>query len=305
MKFGFLTDHNDVAFDDFVISPLPDHSKVIQWAYENVYVGGGWIHPPPEPTPVTKTPCEQRLFAQETILRARYFRLPATHSISTLQRSNDAFHLRFLIIAYGFLHGMHLIPEGHLYSYKTPHETGKLHSLVPYKRDCEIGMQLMNSFYCNSNATQRKLAFSALHTFLISASFDLLWDHFDAQYKALDCLYRLMKDKRLIRKVNSHAERPLVMADHYKITLPKWAQILPQHPGDNKKNSQLSILRNELVHEALWAQDAIGYSHPEINYRLEFTNFTTKLLCGTFGLKTSYMQSAQDERPPRAWDLTT
>lgn len=69
------------------------------------------------------------------------------------------------------------------------------------------------------------------------------------------------------------------------------------------KESSLSKQRNELIHEATYGGDPIGYSLPDQNYSLELTSFNTKLIAAALGLQTSYLLAEPNNRNMWGWDL--
>lgn len=222
-----------------------------------------------------------------------YHGLKPTHEI--IMSTPDDEHLRFLILAYGFLQGIYLIPEGNLYFNRTPYEQGKLNSLLLSGDDYVNGMEQIHHFYLNAKPNDRKQAFAILHWFLIGQSHEFPWEIFDSQYKVLDGIYKLSNVK-----AQNHASRPVKLAEKYGITIPSWAEL-----RESKKKSTLSILRNELVHEAKYAGEPIGYAHPKDNYTLEFVSFNTKLICAVLGLKTPYLNMNPDSREFCGWDIAT
>jgi hypothetical protein len=133
-----------------------------------------------------------------------------------------------------------------------------------------------------------------MHWFLVGQSYTHPWDRFDAQYKVLDGIYKLSGIS-----AQSHARRPVELANRYGVILPQWA--IPDSTG---KKSVLSTLRNELVHEAKYGGHPIGYSHPPANYDVEFVSFNTKLICGALGINTPYLQMNPSTLSQFAWDIT-
>ena len=90
------------------------------------------------------------------------------------------------------------------------------------------------------------------------------------------------------------------LAQYYRITLPKWAEL-----DLSGKGSQLSKDRNELVHEAKYGGHPIGYSHPSENYSLEFTSFNTKLIAAVLDIHTPYLKADPTDRCQWKWGIKT
>jgi hypothetical protein len=158
-------------------------------------------------------------------------------------------------------------------------------------------MEKISRFYQKANQEDRKQAFAALHWFLVGQSYTFEWDQFEAQYKVLDGIYKLSKVN-----AKTHAGRPVELAKKYHdkgIILPKWAEL------DSEGKRALSILRNELVHEAKYGGHPIGYAYPTENYPLEFVSFNTKLICAVLGINTPYLKADPGDRQRWAWDIIT
>lgn len=292
MNFGFLVDKKEILCQDFRVSPLPDIDDTLTKFHEGINVSKGWIYGPE--VELSKSFMEQTKFKLRGPIKCdNYHGLKPTHEI--IMRTPDDEHSRFLILAYGFLQGIYLIPEGNLYFNRTPYEQGKLNNLLLNGDDYVNGMEQIHYFYLNAKPKDRKQTFAILHWFLIGQSHEFPWEIFESQYKVLDGIYKLSN-----LKLPNHASRPVELARKYGITIPSWAEL-----RGSKKKSTLSILRNELVHEAKYAGEPIGYAHPTNNYTLEFVSFNTKLICAVLGLKTPYLKANPDCRQLHGWDIAT
>lgn len=290
MKFGFLIDRRDVRCSDFSIHALPNIEETLQHFYESTKVSNGWIYG--SEVELKKNSNELQKFKQRGPINCSVsYHLPPTHEIQS--SISDEEYLRFIIMGYGFLQGLYLSPEDYLYLWRSPYEPGKLHGLILCGNDYENGMEQINRFYQNANQGERKQAFAIMHWFLIGQSYISPWDIFDAQYKVLDGIFKLSNISQ-----DSHAKRPVQLAQKYGIKLPLWAM-----PDDSSGKSALSILRNELVHEAKYGGHPIGYSHPTENYTVEFVSFNTKLICGALGINTPYLQTDPRTLDQFAWDI--
>lgn len=290
MKFGFLIDRRDVRCRDFSIQALPNFEGTLRHFYESTRVSDGWIYGPE--VELKKNSNELQKFKQRGPINCSVsYRLPPTHEIQS--SISDEEYLRFIIMGYGFLQGLYLSPEGYLYLWRSPYEPGKLHGLILCGNDYENGMEQINRFYQSANQNERKQAFAIMHWFLIGQSYISQWDKFDAQYKVLDGIFKLSNIGNC-----SHVQRPVLLAQKYRVRLPEWAL-----PDDSSGKSALSILRNELVHEAKYGGHPIGYSHPTENYTVEFVSFNTRLICGALGINTPNLQKDPRTLDQFAWDI--
>jgi hypothetical protein len=165
--------------------------------------------------------------------------------------------------------------------------------------DHEIGIRKIRQFVLNGGKEKMDAMRAILHWFLVGQSYEFEWDRFDAQYKVLDGIFRLsgLPDKE-------HAQRPVDLVKHcarYGIILPAWAKI--DTSKGTKPISKLSRMRNDLFHEAIYADMPIGYSYPEENYDLELVSFNLKLIAALFEIDTPYLRSATNDRQYWAWDM--
>lgn len=290
MKFGFLTDRKSFDCSDFKITTVPEFDDVLDQFYKTINVSNGWFYGPQ--VELKKTSSENNIFkARGPIDDVSFFRLKPTHQINSNNLEDN--HLRFLVLSYGFLQGLYLTPQGFSYLGRTAYEPGKLNGLLLTGDDYVNGMEAVNRFYMSAAPEKQTQMFACIHWYLVGQSYAFDWDRFDAQYKVLDGLYRLSG-----LNVRNHASRPIELANRYNIKLPLWAKL-----DSTGKQSKLSKQRNELVHEATYGAEPIGYSYPDENYSLEFTSFNAKLIAATLGLNTPYLAAEPDNREYWGWDI--
>jgi len=295
MKFGFLIDKKSVQCDSLSIEPLPEFEDIKNCFYDKTKVSDGWVYG--AEGELKKNSRELKNFKQRGPITCNIspFRMGSTHQIQ--MANSDEEHLRFLIMGYGFLQGLFLLPEKYSYLWRIPYEPGKLNGLILCGNDRENGMEQINYFYQNANSKERKQAFAIMHWFLIGQSYTSQWDKFEAQYKVLDGVFALSKFPK--NPKIPHTQRPIKLATKYGIILPQWAEL----NFNSRKSSKLSILRNELIHEAKYNGEPIGYAHPPENYTLEFKAFNTKLICGVLGIDTPYLQTNPNTRDQFSWNI--
>lgn len=291
MKFGFLIDDKEIRCNDFKITIVSEFSEIIKQFYDTTCVSNGWFYGPEEE--LKKSSTEIKKFKHRGPINcSSFYRIPPTHEI--ISDIEDDGRLRFLILGYGFLQGLYLTPEGYSYLGRTAYEPGKLNGLLLLNNDYVNGMECINEFYVSSSEEKRKQMFASIHWYLIGQSYNFDWDRFDAQYKVLDGLFKLSG-----LTANNHAGRPVELANKYGIKLPNWAEL------DSNRRSELSKHRNELVHEATYGGQAIGYSYPAENYSLEFTSFNTKIISAALGINTPYLNAEPTNREMWGWDINT
>lgn len=299
MRFGFLTDRTAFEFDDFKICLVPEFDDLLKHFEETALVSNGWFYGPQKV--LRKSSKEDRKFkAPSPVICSSFFRMNSTHEITSSKFYTDD-QYRFLILGYGFLQGLYLTPEGYSYLGRTAYELGKLNGLRLSEDDYVNGMACINKFYINSSDDDRNQMFACMHWFLIGQSYEFDWDIFDAHYKVLDGIWNLSgiaeENKRKKRNYIPHPKRPVKLAEKYKLKPPRWVEL----DGDGK--SKLSKQRNELVHEATYDGQPIGYSYPDENYRLEFRSFNTKLIAAALGIDSPYIHAEPSHRIPCLWNI--
>lgn len=291
LRFGFLIDKKEFKCSDFSIVTVPNYDEIVNCFYESACVSNGWVYGPEQE--LNKSTIEKKKIKQRGPINCSSFhRISATHEINSSNDGDD--YQRFLILAYGFLQGLYLTPEGYSYLGRVPYEPGKLNGLLLHGNDYINGMEKIIIFYKSSTQELRNQMFASIHWFLIGQSYSFQWDRFDAQYKVLDGIYRISGVKA------NHANRPVELAKKYGIILPKWAELY-----STGEKSELSKQRNELVHEAKYGGHPIGYSYPSENYSLEFTAFNTKLIIAALGIDAPYLKAEPTNRCQWGWDIKT
>src|SRR5438128_26846 len=118
MKFGFLMFSKRVEAEGIVIAPLPEFSEIITDFYESAHVSEGWIYGPELEKP--KSAEEKSKFTNTSAkIPEPFFRLPSTHEITSKDLDDD--QLKFVVLAYGFLNGLYLTPQGYACMRKVPY----------------------------------------------------------------------------------------------------------------------------------------------------------------------------------------
>lgn len=299
MKFGFLIDSKTFVCNGFKISPVFEFDSILKDFHKSACISKGWLYGPK--IELSKSSAEKKNFeANAPIVRKSFFQMNSTHEITSTEDYSDD-HLRFLILGYGFLQGLYLTPEGYSYLGRTAYEPNKLNGLLLKGDDYINGMESINQFYIDSDEEKRNQMFACIHWYLISQSYEFAWDKFDAQYKVMDGIWNLSgiaeDNKRKKGNYIPHPQRPVKLTEKYGLKLPIWSKL----NSDGK--SRLSKQRNELVHEAKYGGNPIGYSYPEENYNLQFKSFNTKLIAAVLGINTPYLKAEPNNRLPSRWNI--
>ena len=239
------------------------------------------------------------------LVRSSFYTLPSTHILQTQNFTDE--HKHFLILGYGFLQGLYLNPKNYKYLGKTPYKPSTLNGLLLEQDDRVKGLEAINKFYIDAKTTQQRVQMQAcIHWFLIAQTLDFEWEIFDAHYKVLDGLYKLYEIIYGKQKQKRHHERAIIIANKFKIDLPEWAaemQVFNELKKEEVSISKVSLIRNELVHEAKYAGQPIGYNYPNENFKLQFKAFNLKLICAFLGINTPYLQAPANNRMLWRWNI--
>lgn len=271
MEFGFICERALYSTEHVTIKPLPDIDEKYKIIKDNLFIEEGWIYPPVKIDSNGK-PTKSMSF----------YRLPNSHVLSINISESDALDnlSDFIITFFGFLKGMQLKPNGHGHFYKTPINQAKLVGFIIDDNDFNHILDMAINFFINHREIAH-IFHAVVFLFLFGQSYSHGFEKFDAQYRVMDGCYNISKKLYGIQARN-HAHRIIKMCNEFNIPIPNWAKML-----DGK--SFLSQLRNELVHEATFAGDRIGYNLPAENYYFGFPRVNEKLILSIIGVKSEIL----------------
>lgn len=290
MKLGFLICDHELVAIGVKVTPVDDYHALIADFHENRGVSRGWILPPVKRGAHSKS--EKTVFKNtEVFENSNIFAMPSTHNIEVDSGGEDK--TKFMILALGLLYGLYLAPADFHYMYRVAYKPGKLTGIKPVKVDVEKGLSHISEKYDQLSTSERAQFYAAIYWFLVGQSASNVWERFDSQYKVLDGIYKISGIGRC-----THAKRPSELASAYSLDPPSWVAI-PMHSN----TCELVTLRNELVHEAKFNGQPIGYSNPDVNFDIEFRAFNLKLICSFLGLQTSYVATPVNSNWAGSWDF--
>ena len=246
-RFGFLNENATARWSAGVISPLPDFDQVISDMKQDPQVYGGWCYPPQ----TSVMACNTETKPAPNV--GGNFALPCTHQIAVTDPSL-ATCIPFFIAFFGLLKGRRLQREGWQHFYGTPVER-KLCDFIP--RDDAAVVYVMNlaaEFMAqHTDESVHNLAFGALHWHLFAQLYQHEFERFNAQYIALDACYRLAVKTGSITDIGGHPKRAQRLCEHFDVPVPTWAAA---------PSCELAKRRNQLVHEAFYGGQPLGFGHP-------------------------------------------
>jgi hypothetical protein len=287
IRFGYLQESAVIDWVVGTIRPLDDIASIVEHMQADANSYGGWFYPRLKPIPHDSSEA-----IKVRPLVPMGFSLPATHLLLFKNHGWTDEGANFVIALFGMLKGRRLQRDGWQHFYKAPIDR-KLCDF--YATDQEISHALdraSNFWLTHTDSDTRKLAFGALHWHLFAQLYQHEFERFNAQYMALDACYKLA-DKTwpdFPHNYLTHAERPSVLCDQIGVPIPAWANI---RTVGKKKICELAVRRNALIHEAMYGDQAVGFSHPKIYsaMELELTGLVARILLRLLGIDNEYTRS--------------
>lgn len=286
VAFGFLKDPTQITWQGGAsrIEALPNHSETVQHLLNSSQVHEGWIHPPLRPLQAGK----------EKPLVPNGFALPPTHRMYLLSSSANDEEANFMIALFGLLKGQRFQRPEWQHFYKAP-VASKLNDFQATDAQISKTLDIATGFWRQHTPAVQKLAFGALHWHLFAQLYEQPFERFNAQYMALDACAKLALKIRLpgYSKHLTHSKRAAVLCDCLDVPKPVWV-----FPLDGQTEGELARCRNELVHEAMYAGQPIGFANPKEHYQMvrELTGLVARIFLRLLGVQNDYTQSVCDER---------
>jgi hypothetical protein len=292
--FGWMEQPETVTLPQFEISPLQGFDAAVSEVVQSNSVDDEWLEMPVQPKQGSPVLCP--------VARVEW---PPTHYLDA-DTSVISQELALLLISvFGFLHGLKLNPCGTGHLHRTPRRPGTLVEFAVRRADVERALTKVINFHRLHAAIPEAVALmtAALHWYLTSQSYDHHFEKFVWQYTVLDNLHRLAfltnPEYRQIPDGQAHDQRPVNLAHHYGITL---------HRAFSDRNvvepnaKVLARHRNQLIHEARWLGQPLGYAADAGSYAVlrSLTRFNSQLILATLGIECRFL-TADDDR--QRWEL--
>lgn len=284
MKFGWL-DYNKVIDANFVkIAPIENFSSAIDEVNNSYQKDNIWYYQP--------IVCETD---KPEVVRQR-FELPLTHYIVQKRGNYDKEFLEFIIVFFGWLHGLRLNPEGWGHLIKTPIKQNTLVDFIVLNA-CDMKRLIMKAeeFWFNNAAVQeennKNLLMGALNWFSYTQSYEQVFERFMGQYMVFDTLYKIVEIKDNLSNV-SHSARFEHVCEKLELNRPSWINII-------------SKIRNDLIHESKFAGKPIGFAYSsECGDILEnLIAFNCRIIAVLIGAKGRYSRSNCESRQQHGFDI--
>lgn len=292
MNFGWLPEKRSYKTADITIEPLPNFDEALSTVQGHSQNYKNWLYPPLEVFSQDKQP--------KPSIPSVWFSLPATHKISIADKEASADFEEFLIIVFGWAKGLLLRPDGHGHFYKAATSSGQLCDFFISKSETIALLNFAARFWDENKSSKiRNLMFGAIHWHLFSFSYCHAFERFMTQYTVFDSIWKINEILRPNIHAESHASRLIILAELHDLYLPKWAELI------TKKQSRITKIRNELIHEAQFYGKPIGFAVPPSgsNINLEFEAFNSRLLAATLGAVGPYTRSPCDTQQIHSFDI--
>jgi len=291
IRFGFLPLNRGWETDEIRIKSITDAAEKIEQVLSSRWVDDEWHYKPYFKDSVRIENKHKEFFRPSPIIPP-----VSTHVISNKGGPVREDFLIFHIILLGFTFNMVLIPENWSHLNKVRIYPRKNSPFVAYDNnvidflkcgeilwnkhdDDGIALKLMNIIYWHIN----------------SQHYDQDFERFLFQYMILDACYRLSKDAEredsINKKDETHYKRPGVLCKKLRIKEPKWIEIKKDACG--RRCTDLSQIRNNLIHEIEWGGKAIGFGvQPQIRgITLELTGLVSRIICAMLGYVGEFSRS--------------
>ena len=255
IQFGYYPEKLDMDIGDISISTLSNLDESTLNVNNEKDTLNDWVY----------APLQQRNdFGTNQIVTlpysARVFALPKTHELKH-KNSCGSKHLEFLIWTLGFFVGMRLTTAEAGFLDSTPIKKGKLVDFCLLNNSLEKSIKSSERFWQEHKSSEKGISRinGIIHAlFMAQNPQSLQFEQVLMLYTALDACYACVKETQKSKERISHAKRIAWMCDELKINTPDWGAVPDEE--DTKGKSELSIIRNDSIHEALFFNQPLGFS---------------------------------------------
>jgi hypothetical protein len=239
--------------------------------------------------------------------KARIFSLPKTHVLS-LHKNNNLDDLDFVVWCLSFFTGMRLTIHEAGFIDATPVKQGKLVDFVLSYCTLEDVINLALDYIETERDKPRssKRVIAAIHALFLSQSpQNLAFERFQYVYMALDACFKIIATKSESSQNLTHPKRVEWMCKNFDIPVPTWATI-------TNKQSAISNVRNDTIHEALFFDEPLGfsiyggnqYNANNPNIIMQMQRLVSRLLVSILGKSnTNYVKTSVESRQIEALEL--
>ena len=304
--FGFYPEPIQIDAGPVSVRPLSALAAIVDGVSARDSIQNDWIHAPYQQVHEFVSG-EIRMLPYSS----RVFGLPHTHTIEH-ETAVDEEHIEFHVWALSFFLGMRLTTSEEGFLDASPVKPGKLVDFVIVGRSIEHAVVLAERFLAaNRGEPRNALRFeAAVHAlFLGQNPQSLQFERFIYLYTAMDACYKLGEslgfwtNRHSSGQHISHARRISHMCDKFGMPIPKWARL------SARRESELSAIRNNALHEALFMDAPFGFSVHGVSHPGNLTREMRALVCRFLvaligGMNASYVKSDVNSRQRQGLDLS-
>lgn len=281
-RFGFLCEPIDASFAGVHIEPLPDHPQRLKWYKKHSNVDG-FFYPPQIATYTQRVDGSRGRKVPRTSRPASVFQLPASHTLSIAAPLHSACphsDAALIIHLLAFIFGTRLQFEEWRFDGRVPTDCTLAASITT-----PVRVHFVQEAYAWWKALPSKLrthAVSLFYAFNRANSTEWEWDAFYQHYMVFDGLFHLHAEMTAVRKKIVHKERFAVLCASYGI------------PYNDQLVKKLYCARNQLFHEAMWADAMIGHrgaAQDTYYYPHHLARLNARILCAITGYRNSFTSS--------------
>jgi len=287
VQFGYLQEQATFDWSAGTISPLDNIASIVERLMADGNAYGDWFYPPLELAP--HAPNETK---NAPLIQTEIFSLPSTHLLSLKNHDANDECANFIIALFGMLKGRRLQRDGFQHFYRVPLASMRGCDFNADKRGITYALEKANEFWLkHSDAEIQKLAFGALHWHLFAQLYRHSFERFNAQYMALDACHQLAsKTWAGFKPARNHANRASELCAQVGVPMPEWAK---PHLAGKKTTCAIADCRNELIHEAMYAGQPVGFAITNEVQAMEdeLILLVARLLLRLLGVDNSYTRS--------------
>ncbi|MBA3967743.1 MAG: hypothetical protein H0X47_18570 [Nitrospirales bacterium] len=181
----------------------------------------------------------------------------------------------------------------------TPIKEGKLVDFVVIGQ-LDRAVEFAEKFWTDNISCPKQTArlSAAIHSLFLSLNPQALrFEQFQYVYMALEACFAMLRQKHKNGCNTNHAQRLSWMCEKLAVSIPTWAAI----DVEQAKKTEVSGLRNDAFHEALFAGEPFGFAiegaGSSQNLVLEMQNLTCRILAGILGVSDKeYLKAAVNNR---------
>lgn len=285
MNFGWLKNENSYETSSIKISAIALYKEAIAEVEASENQDGNWFYPP----------IIYKSNSSGPRVPASRYELPVTHCISIKNQPQNRELLEFMVVYYGWLNGQRLNPEGWGHLAKTSISPGTLTDFVLWELDISRLLSKGEDFWhSHQKDNLSNLMLNALHWYMFAFSYERDFERFMAQYTVLDTLYNITLTMNGCS--SGHAGRVELLSAKLGLECPSWGVMVG-------KKTEISEIRNNLIHEAKLAGKPIGFAYENNNILLNLEAFNCRAIAALFGAKGRYSRSSCETRQKFGFDI--